>query len=262
MNSIGGFLEILDNTALASLMGLDNIQAETIGDLIIADNSSLTTCEVNSVCSYLSSPNGTIEIHDNAPGCNSQQEVEDNCFYCLPEGITFSSQEQIDSFQVNYPSCLNIQGDVTISGDDIINLNGLINVTSIGGGLYIENNPVITDIWGLVNIDPVSIENLHIVNNTSLSVCDIQCICEYLASPNGTMTIQNNAIGCNSPEEVEDNCNLHCLPEGISITTQAEIDSFQINYPNCTDIEGDLWIHGNTITNLNGLNALTSIGGN
>ena len=52
-----------------------------------------------------------------------------------------------------------------------------------------------------------------------------------------------------------------CLPEGITFTTQAEIDSFQINYPYCTDIEGDLWIHGNTITNLDGLNDLTSIGG-
>ncbi len=182
-------------------------------------------------------------------------------FYCLPEGITFSTQEQIDSFQVNYPSCLNIQGDVTISGDDIINLNGLVNVTSIEGGLYIINNPVLTDIWGLANIDPGSIEDLYIVNNASLSVCDIQSICEYLASPNGTMTIQNNATGCNSPEEVEENCNHHCLPEGITITTQTEIDSFQINYPNCTDIEGDLWIHGNDITNLNGLNDLTSIGG-
>jgi hypothetical protein len=29
-----------------------------------------------------------------------------------------------------------------------------------------------------------------------------------------------------------------CLPEGIKFTTQAQIDSFQINYPGCTEIEG------------------------
>jgi hypothetical protein len=30
-----------------------------------------------------------------------------------------------------------------------------------------------------------------------------------------------------------------CLPEGITFTTQAQIDSFQIDYPGCTEIEGD-----------------------
>jgi len=261
VTSIGGNFRISHNEALSSLTGLDNVQAETISDLIIYENSSLSSCEVYSVCSYLSSPNGSIDIHDNAPGCNTQQEVEDNCFYCLPEGITFSTQEQIDSFQVNYPSCLNIQGDVTISGDDIINLNGLVNVTSIEGGLYIINNPVLTDIWSLANIDPGSIEGIYIFENASLSVCDIQSICDYLFSAGSIKQIYNNAPGCNNLAEVVENCYHHCLPEGISITTQAEIDSFQINYPDCADIDGALWIYGNTISNLNGLNNLTSIGG-
>ena len=49
-----------------------------------------------------------------------------------------------------------------------------------------------------------------------------------------------------------------CLPEGITFTTQAQIDSFQINYPNCNEIEGDVEIIGDDITNLNGLNVLTA----
>ncbi len=53
-----------------------------------------------------------------------------------------------------------------------------------------------------------------------------------------------------------------CLPDGIIFTTQAQIDNFQINYPGCTEIEGDVEINGNNITNLNGLSILTSIGGN
>ena len=44
---------------------------------------------------------------------------------CLPEGITFSTQAEIDSFQINYPSCTEIEGDVTIEGWDIANINGL-----------------------------------------------------------------------------------------------------------------------------------------
>ena len=31
---------------------------------------------------------------------------------CLPNGISFNSQAQIDSFQTNYPGCTEILGDV------------------------------------------------------------------------------------------------------------------------------------------------------
>jgi len=59
---------------------------------------------------------------------------------CLPEGITFTNQAQIDSFQVNYPGCVEIEGFVTISGDEITNLNRLNVLTSIGGSLQIDGN--------------------------------------------------------------------------------------------------------------------------
>ena len=51
-------------------------------------------------------------------------------------------------------------------------------------------------------------------------------------------------------------------PGSLYINSQTQIDSFQIIYPNCTEIKGDVWIHGDDITNLSGLNVLTSIGGN
>ena len=49
---------------------------------------------------------------------------------CLPEGITFTTQEEIDNFQVNYPGCTQIGGDVTIGSDwwspsNIVSLEGL-----------------------------------------------------------------------------------------------------------------------------------------
>ncbi len=52
-----------------------------------------------------------------------------------------------------------------------------------------------------------------------------------------------------------------CLPSGITFTTQEQIDNFQSIYPNCTEIEGDMIIEGNDITNLEGLSVLTAIGG-
>ena len=56
---------------------------------------------------------------------------------CMPEGITFTSQEQIDIFQTNHPNCKDLEGDVIISGVDITNLNGLSVLTSIAGDLWI-----------------------------------------------------------------------------------------------------------------------------
>ena len=50
---------------------------------------------------------------------------------CLPNGITFNTQEQIDNFQLYYPNCTEIQGDILIEGNDITNLDGLEVITSV-----------------------------------------------------------------------------------------------------------------------------------
>ena len=69
------------------------------------------------------------------------------------------------------------------------------------------------------------------------------------------LTVIAAAIGCSFvfPQP--------CLPEGITFTTQAQIDSFQINYPGCSEIMGTVVIEGPIINNLDGLNVLTAVGG-
>ena len=90
VTSIGGRdLYVRNNDFLISLIGLDNIDAASIKDLWIYNNNSLNTCEVQSICEYLAIPGGDINIYHNAPGCNSQQEVEDACEALLVENINF-----------------------------------------------------------------------------------------------------------------------------------------------------------------------------
>jgi hypothetical protein len=81
LSLIGGNLKIINNANLTSLTGLDNINAGSIEDLSIYENPYLSTCEVLSVCNYLSapSPSGSIYIYGNTIGCNSQEEVLDSC---------------------------------------------------------------------------------------------------------------------------------------------------------------------------------------
>jgi hypothetical protein len=150
---------------------------------------------------------------------------------CLPEGITFITQTEIDSFLVNYPGCVVIEGNVLIKGGNSIvdlsglsgltsvggnlaisysylltSLSGLNNLTSIGGDLNIFGNDLLTSLTGLDGINAGSIVNLRIVGNDALSTCAIRSICDYLASPNGTIEIHTNAASCNSPEEVDSVC--------------------------------------------------------
>jgi len=79
LSTVGGSLKITSNDAISSLKGLDNIKSATISTLKIKRNPYLSTCAVQSVCDYLADPNGAIVIFGNAPGCNSQVEVEKAC---------------------------------------------------------------------------------------------------------------------------------------------------------------------------------------
>ncbi len=150
MNSIGGFLEVIDNGTLTSLSGLDSIDASSINDLSIYDNASLTTCAIQSICDYLVSPNGTIEIHDNATGCNSQQEVEEACGIVSVEELSHSDKVLIypnptsTSITVELPntpqkntflSIYNLNGQQLIT-QQITEPQSLIDVSGLKSGVY------------------------------------------------------------------------------------------------------------------------------
>ncbi len=267
---------------------------------------------------------------------------------CLPDGIVFTTQTQIDSFQINYPNCNIVEGDIEISGDDITNLDSLVvltviegdlfvgystaltslyglhnvtsvgetiriymnsaltnlsgldnivtigqnfritnndiltdisalsnlttvgenlriymnsalttlsgldNVTSVGdnlritnnvsltsisalsnlisiaGELAVDNNDALLSLEGLDNIDSQSVTDLVIRNNNLLSTCEVQSVCDYLVTPNGDISIHDNATGCNSKEEVISLC-----ADGVSEIVNIEF----VIYPNPAQTE-------------------------
>ena len=106
----GGSLKIINNDAIYSLEGLKNIESNTIEGLHIHDNNLLSTCEVESVCNYLANPGGFINIHDNAPGCNSQEEVEEACTVGIPEQ---QSASQLSAFPNPFTTSTTIEYELT-----------------------------------------------------------------------------------------------------------------------------------------------------
>jgi hypothetical protein len=116
---VGEKLWIAHNEDISLLTGLENIDEGSITDLSIYDNSSLSTCNVESICNYLASSNGTVEIHDNATGCNSREEVEASCGFGIHENSTSGNlftifpnpgltQITIETSAINHQSQLSI----------------------------------------------------------------------------------------------------------------------------------------------------------
>ena len=121
------------NPALTSLTGLDNINAGSITDLKIYSNSSLSTCEVQSVCNYLASPNGCIFIYENAIGCNTQAEVETAC-----ESVSVKSINSEGEISV-FPNPANRQ--LTISSKDGTSIEEVI-IYNQTGQIVLQEKPV------------------------------------------------------------------------------------------------------------------------
>jgi hypothetical protein len=383
LSYVGYGLEVVNNDLLYSLSGLENISS-IHGDMRISHNELLSSCEIQSICEYLSDPQGTVEIYLNSSGCMTAPEIADACGFqmsCLPYGnYIFYQQEDIDNFSANYQECAELEGDVSIREDDITDLSGLHPITTVNGEftiystanlitleglenlqsvygnlrlshnyrlrttkglnalqyvdgsldlywndslenleglenltavkalfiednilvtslselsglesvgtLYIEDMDGLTDLSGLENLNFVSqnlqiqsnaylnnidaLQNINVdsldllivTGNELLSECDVKSVCEYLDIPESNTYISSNAPGCNTREEIEIACDSStCLPFGIVFSTQAQVDSFPINYPYCTAIQGNVVIQGEDITNIDSLILVSHIGG-
>lgn len=113
LNSVNGYIDIHSHEALVSVIGLENIEAGTIESLYLYNNNSLNYCHINSVCNYLVTPIGEIQIHDNAQGCNSIEEVEEACWTSVDEIVVvehFSISPNPNSGSSNLRFKINEQG--------------------------------------------------------------------------------------------------------------------------------------------------------
>lgn len=158
---------------------------------------------------------------------------------CLPDGIIFNSQAQIDGFPSAYPGCTEIGGDVEISGADITSLAGLAGITAVGGDLLIYNNDVLTNLSGLGALTAIG-GDLAIGANLNACFC-----------PLGNATLA-------SLEGLEQ---LTSIGGGLYVYKNPLLTTFT-GLNNLTSIGGDLSIADNTtLVSLTGLEGLQSVWG-
>ena len=86
---------------------------------------------------------------------------------CPTTNIILNSQEDIDDFAINYPGCTQILNGLSIHGNDIANFDGLTNISTITGDLFLDDNNILTSLEGLINLTTIN-GNLLINGNNIL----------------------------------------------------------------------------------------------
>ena len=214
VSSISGFLNFLNNMALADIDGLNNLNSIG-GNLVFQNNDILTNIDG---LSNLSNIGGTLAFSTNAQlsnlnGLSNINSINgDLQIFTNPQLSNLGGLSNITNIQGalaiignaqltnldSLSSLVSIQDNLGIINTQLTNLNGLANLTNIGGELFIEDNAALTDISGIQNIDPTTIggsSGLEITNNSNLAVCNLPNICTYLAGT-GPRTISGNLAEC------------------------------------------------------------------
>lgn len=171
---------------------------------------------------------------------------------CLIQGIEFNTQYSIDSFLINYPNCTEIEGDVIISGNGINNLNGLSQITQIGGNLEILDNPDLSSLLELISLEAIG-GTLLISGNESLI---------NLSGLDSLKTIGNNLfLYFNRLSNLSGLGSISCIQGFLSIIGNDSLNNLQ-GLNNLKYINKELTVISNTeLINMTGLDSLEYIGG-
>ncbi|MBK8701565.1 MAG: beta-propeller fold lactonase family protein [Saprospiraceae bacterium] len=196
-----------------------------------------------------------------------------------PTNVFLLSQSTVNSFQSTYPGCIDIPGDLIIVSSAITNLNGLSQISSVGGAFeiyethllnlvglenlktigenaYIHYNaPYLNSLNGLNGLDSIY-GNLEIFAN-HLSFTNIQAL-SNLDFIGGDLRIQYNPQLSNCA--VSEICNYISVPNGAIFigsnkagcnNTSEILTSCNPNFPLCTNLTSPLNNQTNVSVNSN-----------
>lgn len=171
---------------------------------------------------------------------------------CIPVAIVFNTQQQVDDFPANYPGCSIITGNVGITGNDITNLDSLIQITQISGSLQILNANNLLSLSGLDNLNSIG-GSLILTSLPSLT--NITGLGQ-LTTIGSSFTVSN----CNGLSSLTGFSQLTSIGSSFSVTSCGNLSSVT-GFGNITTLGGNLEIAYNNSINFSGFGSLTSIGG-
>ena len=236
---------VIEGSDISNLDGLINLTAIS-ENLLVRSNTILTNL---SGLDNLSTTGGFLWIDLN-PGLTDITALGN--LTSVGEELYITVNESLESI-IGLEN-LNTVGGALIIVDNamLIDLSGLDNLNNIGTFLNIANNTVLESIAALENTDLSTINIMYLLGNPLLSYCNIQSVCNYLNNPDAVADIENNAEGCNSPEEVEAACT-------VGISDLNKTSSISI-YPNPT--QNELFISSDNGIVIDKINIFNQIGQN
>jgi hypothetical protein len=209
-----------------------------------------------------------------------------------PAVIVFSTQEQVDNFPIIYPGCTIIDGNVGVTGSEIMNLDGLSQITQIGGNVLINADSLssvvglagLTSIGGSLSIQspsltaPLSLPNLQSAASIDLYTGCIQYSFNQLQHVAGHFTFNhtlntNPAINFSALESIDGDLGLYGIlpstdyfPQLTTINGWIRIDVYQLyditGFQNLTFIGGSVEIQSNeNIETISGFQQLHEVNG-
>ena len=246
---IGGYFNIEEGDGLMSTSGLDNLKhvgsirikesplfeivgfediSEINGNIDLSENHNLATLEGSSSFSFVG---GYVNIDEmdaliSLDGLDNVETIGGN--------LVIQSNpilENVDALS----SVISIEENLILWYNDNLNsIAGLSSVDEINGEVSVFHCDNLSSLSGLENIDEQSITDLTLLDNENLNSCSLGNICTYLTNNIGPATIELNAEGCNTENEITD----ACAPVGINdMAAEATIEI----YPNPS--VGELTIH-------------------
>lgn len=281
LTTINGNLQIINTTNLTSLNGLSNLTTingtvslgntnisnldgisnlNIVSGIGLSQNNSLTNIQGLSNVSGIISGAITIFQNNNLTNLSGLQNITQASSINITENLTLQNLNGlagITTLTNNISNTLQIQ-----QNNALTSLDGLNNLTTFtnNGGVKIIGNQALTSIDALAQINNLIL--IDILDNSNLSTCAIASVCNLLNVNANNVFILDNGTNCSTKAVVQSFCSAPVCPSGnVTFTTQAEVTNFLAQYPNCTQINGNLTIEGWDVTNLSSLGNLTSITG-
>jgi hypothetical protein len=167
---------------------------------------------------------------------------------CSPINLELTTQAAVDNFQSTHGPCTRV-GNLLVQGPDIINLDGLSGLTTVGTILRIVNNPGLASLTGLATL--VSMSHLTIDGNSQLSSLD---------GLSGITTVDGLYIGNNRVLTNLDSLSSLSSALWLDISNNPALKNVA-GLSSLATIGNNLTIFRNdSLTTLDGLSALTSVG--
>lgn len=199
---VGGGITLQNNPFLRNIEGLGNVESLGTGQLLIEMNDSLTSLAGLEKITTIEAGLWVTENHSllNFLGLSNLTYINCNGFYCENNYLLadFTGLE-------NLKKCIGIL-KIGINGS-LVNIDALTGLNEFGGGVYIHDNAALANLDGIKNIRGTSISYLRIFNNSLLTKCHVQSVCDRIEfGVGGLNQIENNGPGCADYYEVVHRC--------------------------------------------------------